>query len=905
MQQDPKKAKYKEALGLLMNDPDFTSAGQDEKVEMLNSFYDEISSGYLRSMGQSDEEIQRLKPKFIDNMLNQGQKAQKKNSTSQVDEPISTDFIDPISASNRTATDLNQPKKKEPTASDNGYAERARKLRTTSRKNPDGSRSTVLMESAEWDGKHYVYPTLYPKDSKNYTEDPKDWFEVTGREAQDEAIKRGELFEFDTKEEAEAFAKGSWKPGEIKKRKLEEINKRATDYLQQQSPEFNQQDENLNYAEQIFSGEVKLLTEDEKMSDRVRERQEDIIRAFKESDTWRDDGHLPTLPKNYSPEYPEYIEALHNRVKGLNASDPKTTSEWLSRNMNPNIVERATDQAKQQMVTELRESTIRETEKLAEQEEAYLGTMTMNLAKLEAEYNALKDFIEGTEGSDLQKKEAQKQIDDIILPNQQQLLKQINDSYETIYELNNIRYDVDNDLQGSLETAVKSFYNNSVGNLPRMLGSAFSAVDALAQAPSRYIADAILDSDTEVPATLKGLAAMKKLQLEQQDVATEAMYDLMSQATNAISLKEDRENPLASQTGQAFGQLAQMTAGSALGGPVIGYAIGGALSADEMMQEGVNSGLEFKDAALMAGLYAPLGSILEYYGAGRGIAALEKRSLRKYIVDQVIKGRVPLEKRSIARALGDYMKENTKQTLDEAITEGTQYMLQDLMQRGYNYMKEDGKQGYNNPSIFTEEYMDALGENVGGGAYAGFLMQAVTGLMGVKRRNFMVFKDQLVNDNSYDRIKRQLNLQMEKNLASESERARVLAQLDAAKAIAATTPTTYPEEAQMEYFNIMMQKAAIDRERENMAPGVRKEVFKFQEAALNGRLEELDRTYSMKNRNIKSEIEEVEEKEAQKAEKKAKRKEKEKESGSTPVPEQKGIEKLAAKTKGRRTGKKG
>jgi len=88
---------------------------------------------------------------------------------------------------------------------------KAKNLRKTSRLNPDGSESTVLMESAEADGKFIVYPTLFPKDPSNYNRNPETWMELDSDAAFEEAKKRDEMFFFDTEEEAQRFAEGSWK----------------------------------------------------------------------------------------------------------------------------------------------------------------------------------------------------------------------------------------------------------------------------------------------------------------------------------------------------------------------------------------------------------------------------------------------------------------------------------------------------------------------------------------------------------------------------------------------------------------------------------------------------------------------------------------------------------------------
>ena len=66
---------------------------------------------------------------------------------------------------------------------------------------PEGSESTHLMATYEGDGKYYVAPTITNKtESGEYT-----------TQSFDQAINAGEVFEFDTLEEAENFAKGNWK----------------------------------------------------------------------------------------------------------------------------------------------------------------------------------------------------------------------------------------------------------------------------------------------------------------------------------------------------------------------------------------------------------------------------------------------------------------------------------------------------------------------------------------------------------------------------------------------------------------------------------------------------------------------------------------------------------------------
>ena len=88
---------------------------------------------------------------------------------------------------------------------------RARNLREVPRVEGDEV-STVKMAYGDVDGKFVAYPTLFPKDPNNYGTSSDDWVEKDfGFAALDEAMKRNEVFYFDTEEEAADFAGGNWK----------------------------------------------------------------------------------------------------------------------------------------------------------------------------------------------------------------------------------------------------------------------------------------------------------------------------------------------------------------------------------------------------------------------------------------------------------------------------------------------------------------------------------------------------------------------------------------------------------------------------------------------------------------------------------------------------------------------
>ena len=107
---------------------------------------------------------------------------------------------------------------------------RARSLRNKSRLNDDGTESIVMMASGEVDGRYVAYPTLFPVNPDSYGRSKNSWMEPNDPFA--EAMERGEVFYFDSNEEAERFAEGSWKDISAVDAEADSFfNKRGLDYL--------------------------------------------------------------------------------------------------------------------------------------------------------------------------------------------------------------------------------------------------------------------------------------------------------------------------------------------------------------------------------------------------------------------------------------------------------------------------------------------------------------------------------------------------------------------------------------------------------------------------------------------------------------------------------------------------
>lgn len=97
--------------------------------------------------------------------------------------------------------------------------EKVRNMRTIARDNTrladyessQEDKSTVLLSYMSTGNTFSVFPTLFPIDPFNYSEDPDTWMELEGNEAFEMAKQRGEVIEFENEKEAAEFAKGSWK----------------------------------------------------------------------------------------------------------------------------------------------------------------------------------------------------------------------------------------------------------------------------------------------------------------------------------------------------------------------------------------------------------------------------------------------------------------------------------------------------------------------------------------------------------------------------------------------------------------------------------------------------------------------------------------------------------------------
>lgn len=101
-----------------------------------------------------------------------------------------------------------------------------RKMRTTARKNADGTESSHKMawtgDPSKKRGDFGVFPTITPKKGKKSSTKASDWKKQTPKEA----VAKGEMIKVKTRRKAKKLAAGSWKKGADKKEAMKAYRKR-------------------------------------------------------------------------------------------------------------------------------------------------------------------------------------------------------------------------------------------------------------------------------------------------------------------------------------------------------------------------------------------------------------------------------------------------------------------------------------------------------------------------------------------------------------------------------------------------------------------------------------------------------------------------------------------------------
>ena len=170
-------------------------------------------------------------------------------------------------------------------------AMRAREMRDSQRWNEDGTHSTVKFMSYEQDGVHKVAPTLFPRSTvQRSSPRAEDWLELGMDEAIAEAERRNEVFTFDSQEEAEAFAKGSWKTVNTLDLEAQKYyNEYGRDYLsdRQVYDKYLKAKETRMFLEEELAIQKNTLFGDEGQYDDLTPKEQEAYKMY-----FREDGSL-------------------------------------------------------------------------------------------------------------------------------------------------------------------------------------------------------------------------------------------------------------------------------------------------------------------------------------------------------------------------------------------------------------------------------------------------------------------------------------------------------------------------------------------------------------------------------------------------------------------------------------
>ena len=209
-------------------------------------------------------------------------------------------------------------------------AYRAQNMREEAMRNNDGTESTVEFMSYEQDGQYKVAPTLFPIDPDNYNSDGRTWMRLGMDEAIQTAESRGEVFSFDTEEEANAFAEGSWKdvaPVEIEAQHF--FRERNRDYGSDQAAlqEYEALRDERIFLEDSDNAELESLDEEEKAlysqhytNGVLRKDVESYVDSIEQREDALFDAVMDDEAMTAREDFDVYLNKRQNKIAGQAAS---------------------------------------------------------------------------------------------------------------------------------------------------------------------------------------------------------------------------------------------------------------------------------------------------------------------------------------------------------------------------------------------------------------------------------------------------------------------------------------------------------------------------------------------------------------------------------------------------------
>lgn len=305
----------------------------------------------------------------------------------------------------------------------------------------------------------------------------------------------------------------------------------------------------------------------------------------------------------------------------------------------------------------------------------------------------------------------------------------------------------------------------------------------------------------------------------------------------------DNDDTIGNFIGNTTGQVAFIVGSAALGGMPAAAAAGYTMSMSEMYQEGIGSGLSHDDAMFLGMTYGAISAPLEMLGAGSLIKKATGVSVRKKIIESVLKNGVEgftkeIAEKAVKASFKPIIIETLKEGAEEGLQEGTQFLLSKGLAESYNeYMREEGDAEFQKTKMFdgegytgiTKEFWKELGMNVvlgaAGGSIGGVSISVMQGNVFVGS-NYKFMEKMLLDPKQMAKINDQLTayrrngtIKTDEELQVMKERVGIIqeavAQVDRATK---ANPKSFGIEQQKKTFALVAEKLSAEKEIEGMMP---------------------------------------------------------------------------------------
>ncbi len=379
------------------------------------------------------------------------------------------------------------------------------------------------------------------------------------------------------------------------------------------------------------------------------------------------------------------------------------------------------------------------------------------------------------------------------------LLKDI-DSEATAQDLySKLWTEIDTEYQGSFETGVKSFWNQSVAKIPSLIGRTLQTAEAVARAPEKAFKEA---EGVPFDSYFDGVA-------DELDRMTETLQ-------TAVDTRDERK--ISRFTGEVLGQGALILGTAATGAGVAGSLImGHAMSSDEMYKDALRSGVGKEDAKEIAMVYGSVSAPLELLPLRRGVSAITGKALRSAVINELKnKGIKELGKNGIKQVVKknalEFAKSIGYESYEEGLQEGVQYMMGDGLKRYYN---EEFGGHFELPG--WKEYWEDVGVNMVGGAFGGAILGSVTNLKSLIGENYNEVEKTVLNDKNFSKLLDQVQGQYAKGSITEEQRDNIFANANAMRELAQSIPAEIEGKNRAQAAELLYEKELLKKEIEGKA----------------------------------------------------------------------------------------